>query len=270
MTEFLGVCQQVARACGRVLLDMRGSFNARAKAAKDLVTDADLASQEVARRLISSVYPDHQFLGEEETAGTPVGPNGPLRESEYCWIVDPLDGTLNYVRQLPNYCVSVALRRGNKILVGTVYDPVLDECFAAEAGGGAVLNGVPIHTSACDGIADALVAASLPPEVKRQSPEVWRFIEMMHQAQAIRRLGSAALTLCYVAAGRLDGYWATSVKIWDVAAGQLIVREAGGTLSGPDGGPFRLDTPQLVTAATPRLHGQLVSVLSRAAHVTHR
>ena len=132
-------------------------------------------------------------------------------------------------------------------------------------GGGALLNGRPIHVSDCEHVDQALIAASLPTVVPRNSPEVGRFIEVMHSAQAIRRLGSAALSLCYVACGRLDAYWATCVKVWDVAAGQLIVREAGGTLSGPEGTPFELDRPQFVTAATPQLHGQLLEVLRCAA-----
>jgi myo-inositol-1(or 4)-monophosphatase len=268
MTEFMEVCQQVARSCGQVLLDMRGRTSPRQKAPKDLVTEADFASQEVARRLVLNAFPDHRFLGEEDPYGMPnPGPPSHAPESEFCWIVDPLDGTLNYVRQLPNYAVSVALRRGNEIVVGTVYDPVLDECFAAEAGRGASLNGAPIHTSSCEHIEQALVAASLPADVPRNSPEVWRFIEVMHCAQAIRRLGSAALSLCYVATGRLDAYWATCVKVWDVAAGQLIVREAGGSLTHPDGTPFELDRPQFVTAATPPLHNQLLKVLAHAPHL---
>jgi myo-inositol-1(or 4)-monophosphatase len=246
---------------------MRGTITARTKAPKDFVTEADFASQEVARRLILNVFPEHRFVGEEaDGAGSGRSARPAAFDAEYCWIVDPLDGTLNYVHQLPNYCVSVALRRGNEILVGTVYAPVLDECFAAEAGRGATLNGAAIRPSRCEGIDQALIAASLPTEVPRDSPEVRRFIEVMHSAQAIRRLGSAALTLCYVAAGRLDAYWATCVKIWDVAAGQLIVREAGGALSGPNGVPFELDHPQVVTAATPRLHEQLLATLGRATH----
>jgi myo-inositol-1(or 4)-monophosphatase len=172
-----------------------------------------------------------------------------------------LDGTLNYVRELPNYAVSVALRRGPDILVGGVYDPVLDEYFAAAQGHGATLNGRRLATATCTQLAQALVAASLPTEVPRDSPDVRRFIEVMHRAQAIRRLGSAALNLCYVAAGRLDAYWATCVKVWDVAAGQLIVREAGGHLTHPDGTDFTLDRPQLVAAATAALHRELVEVL---------
>jgi len=205
---------------------------------------------------------DPEDLGDAANSRLPSS----SQESEFCWIVDPLDGTLNYVRQLPNYSVSVALRRGDDILVGAVYDPLLDECFSAETGLGAELNGTPIHASSCENIEQALIAASLPAEVPRNSAEVWRFIEVMHCAQAIRRLGSAALSLCYVASGRLDAYWATCVKVWDVAAGQLIVREAGGSLTRPEGTPFELDRPQFVTAATPRLQNQLLEVLRRASH----
>ncbi len=271
MTEYLDFCEQVARACGHLLLEMRGAITPRQKAAKDLVTEADFASQDMARRLIHEAYPGHRFVGEEDGSGARdpgVGSGDP--ESEYCWIVDPLDGTLNYVRQLPNYCVSVALRRGDRILAGAVYDPVQRECYSAALGRGAMLNGTPIRPSGCGEMAQALIAAGLPADVERDSPDVRRLIEVMHRSQAIRRLGSAALTLCYVAMGRLDAYWATSVKIWDVAAGQLIVREAGGCLTGPAGDPFDLDDPQLVTAGTSRLHSELLAALADASQVPHK
>jgi myo-inositol-1(or 4)-monophosphatase len=265
MTEFLEVCEQVARNCGQVLLDMRGTIRSHQKAPKDLVTEADFASQELARRLLRNAFPDHDFLGEEIDDEAHRAPSrAPGRGSEYCWIVDPLDGTLNYVRQLPNYSVSVALRRHDEILVGTVYDPVLNECFSAAAGHGAFLNGAPIQPSRCQVMEQALVAASLPADVPRNSSEVSRFIEVLHAAQAIRRLGSAALSLCYVASGRLDAYWATCVKVWDVAAGQLVVREAGGVLTHPDGTPFQLDRPQFVAAATPQLHSRLSKLLAQS------
>ena len=263
MADFLDVCQQAARAGGRVLLDMRGRVNPQEKGPKDLVTEADFASQEAVQQVLLKAFPDHRFLGEE-TLGSDHAPVA-ASSSEYCWVVDPLDGTLNYVRQLPNYSVSVALRCGDEVIVGTVYDPVLEECFTAQAGCGAQLNGMRIRPSACDRVDQALIAASLPADVPRHSPEIARFIEVMHSSQAIRRLGSAALNLCYVAAGRLDAYWATCVKIWDVGAGQLIVREAGGTLTRPDGSPFELDRPQFLASATQGLHKQLLGVLQRAA-----
>ena len=251
MTRFMDVCQEAARAGGQVLRDMRGQIHAREKAPKDLVTEADIASQEVIRQVLARAFPEHDFLGEEgppyRAAGAAGGGGG---ATQYCWVVDPLDGTLNYVRQLPNYSVSVALRRGHEVLCGTVYDPILDECFSAESGQGATLNGIPIRSSHCTRVEQALIAASLPVDIPRGSSEVSRFIEVMHSAQSIRRLGSAALSLCYLAQGRLDAYWAMCVKIWDVAAGQLIVREAGGVISGPTGGTFDLDDPRFVAAAT--------------------
>lgn len=264
MPSHLEVCQLVARRCGRLLIEMRGTIQPTQKAPKDLVTEADFASQKLARELIAQAFPTHRFVGEEDDQ---PGGSVPMLAAlaDHCWIVDPLDGTLNYVRQMPNYGVSVALARAGEVLVGTVYDPVLDECFWAEKGGGAYLNDTPITPSACRQIDQALVAASLPADVPRNSPEVSRFIEVLHQAQAIRRLGSAALSLCYVACGRLDAYWATCVKAWDVAAGQLLVQEAGGTLTRPDGSAFRLDRPQFAAAGTAQLHQQLVDCLTHAA-----
>lgn len=267
MPGYLDVCQHVARSCGRLLLEMRGSIQPTQKAPKDLVTQADFASQKLARELIARSFPEHRFVGEEDDQPGLAAPR-PAEMADYCWIVDPLDGTLNYVRQMPNYGVSVALAQAGEVLVGTVYDPVLDECFSAERGCGAYLNGTPIKPSQCRQLDQALVAASLPADVPRNAPEVSQFIEVMHQAQAIRRLGSAALSLCYVACGRLDAYWATCVKAWDVAAGQLLVRESGGTLTRPDGTPFRLDRPQFVAAGTPELQLRLLDCLELAGDIS--
>ncbi len=235
MTEFLDVCEQVARNCGQVLLDMRGTIRSHQKAPKDLVTEADFASQELARRLCSNAFPDHRFLGEESdeepvtSALASSRPASPSTVGSWIpWTARSITCVSSRTTRYPWPCDAA-----DEILVGTVYDPVLDECFSAAAGHGAFLNGVPIHTSGCQVMEQALVAASLPTEVPRNSPEVSRFIEVMHAAQAIRRLGSAALSLCYVASGRLDAYWATCVKVWDVAAGQLIVREAGGVADAP-------------------------------------
>lgn len=268
MGEFRDVCEEAARCGGRVLRDMVGEISPREKAPKDLVTEADYASQEAIRRVISDKFPEHGFLGEEDLEhASCVGEAHSADTNEtpaYCWLVDPLDGTLNYVRQLPNYSVSVALRHGPRVICGVVYDPVLDECFAAELQGGAVLNGKPIAPSSCTRLEQGLVAVSLPTDIHRGSKEAERLVAVMCQAQSIRRMGSAALNLCYVAMGRLDAYWTTSVKIWDIAAGQLLVTEAGGTLTRPDGMPFDLDCPQLVAAGTSPLHGELVGLFEDA------
>ena len=268
MSEFLDVCQRAARAGGKVLLDMRGKIKPREKAPKDLVTEADFASQEVIRKIVEEAFPDHAFVGEEDSPDGISPDSSDVDGREYCWIVDPLDGTLNYVHQLPYYSVSIALRHKNDVLVGVVFDPVHDACFAAEAGRGAWLNGTPIQTSSCDVFREALIGASLPIDVPRDSVDVAHFFAVVQQSQAIRRLGSAALNMCYVAAGMLDGYWATCAKIWDVAAGQLILKEANGAITGLDGTPFDLDRPQFVASATPQLHHQFLSILRRAGEAS--
>jgi myo-inositol-1(or 4)-monophosphatase len=264
MTDYIGVCEQAARAGGQVLRELQGQIKVREKGPRDLVTEADLASQEVIRKIIAKEFPDHDFRGEEDAATSEVAKPPGNSNSHYCWVVDPLDGTTNYVHQLPLYCVSVALRLGDDVVCGAVFDPVSAECFTAVADGGAFLNGSVIRVSDCHRLEDALVAASFAPNVPRGSIEVARFIEVLHRCQAVRRLGSAALNLCYVAAGRLDAYFAANIKVWDVAAGQLILREAGATLTALDGGLFKLDQPRFASAATAPLHSELMAVLQKA------
>lgn len=259
MQEIASVCEQAARAGGKVLRSMQGQVEAREKAPADLVTEADVMSQEAIRECLLARFPDHGFLGEEDSAADLAA--GPHEAREYTWIVDPLDGTTNYVHGLENYCVSVALRRGSEIIVGTVYDPVREECFVAVNGGGACLNGKRLHTSSVRELDQALVATSLPARVTPGSLEISRFLEVLYRCQALRRMGSAALNLCYVAAGRLDAYWATSVKTWDVAAGILLVSEAGGVITALDGGPIDVDRPLFASAANATLHAELVSAL---------
>jgi myo-inositol-1(or 4)-monophosphatase len=170
---------------------------------------------------------------------------------------------MNYVHHLRSYAVSVALERQGEILVATVYDPELEECYTAERGKGAFLNGERLHPSECRSLDQALVAASLPAHAPRGSVEVVRLVEAIHACRGVRRLGSAALNLCYLAQGRLDGYWATSVKIWDIAAGMLIVQEAGAIISSLDGGPVDFETAWFAAAATPELHRELLGLLNR-------
>lgn len=263
MHDYLTVCERAARRGGRVLLDWQGRINPREKAPKDLVSEADLASQKAIYEIVHSEFPDHDFLGEEaDSLQTDE------RKSEYRWIVDPLDGTVNYVHRLPAFSVSVALEHLGEIQAGVVYDPIADECFTAVRGAGAFLNGEKISVSDCDSLRTALVAASLAAGVSRDSPEIDRFLNVLVECQALRRLGSAALNLAYLAAGRLDAYWATSVKVWDVAAGVLIVEEAGGLVSGVNGEPFDLFRPQFAAAATAALHAELLVTLNRGTGST--
>src|SRR5262249_35943039 len=162
------------------------------------------------------------------------------------WIVDPLDGTTNYVHRIPEYAVSLALERGGEVLVGCVFHPLAGECYTAARGGGAFLNGQRLRASGVVGLSQAVVAASFPPKVTSDSPALADFARVILTCQSIRRTGSAALNLCYVAAGRFDAYWAHETKTWDVAAGSLLVREAGGVITAIDGSPFSVDRPQFI------------------------
>jgi len=260
MSDYTTICEKAVRSGGATVLDWIGRIEAREKGPADLVTEADFASQEVVRKIIADVFPDHSLLGEEEDQGAPFSET----ETEYRWILDPLDGTTNFVHRVPHFSVSLALERHGELLVGAVYDPTRDECFSAAAGQGAYLNGQPIRTSQVFEMSEALAAVGFPAGKCRNSPDLAVFLEAVDVCQAIRRTGSSALNLCYVAAGRFDVYWGFSTKIWDVAAGTLIVREAGGTVTSPDGGPFVLDDASFLAAANQRLHGQLRELVARA------
>lgn len=254
MADYLRVCEESARAGGRALLDWVGRFAVREKGPADLVTEADLASQEAVHAVISKAFPDHEFLSEEGDATIDV-------QAPFCWIVDPLDGTTNYVHQMPHYAVSVALASRGEPLVGVIYDPVHDECFAAERGKGVWLNGKALKTSTVDNLGQALVAASFSASVRVPSLETEQFMVALAQCQALRRTGSAALNLAYVAAGRLDAFWALSTNAWDVAAGVLMVQEAGGVVSLLDGQPFSLNVPHPIASGTPALQAEFLRML---------
>jgi myo-inositol-1(or 4)-monophosphatase len=257
LDRFLNVAVEAGRAAGRELIDWQGRFAVREKGPADLVTEADLAAQEAVRKIILAAFPEHGLLAEENGLST-TGRDG------YRWIVDPLDGTTNYVHSLPQFCTSIALERAGRLLVGVVYDPSADECFAAVAGGGATLNGRPIRTSGVTAMPQAMVAASFAPRTKRTDPAIHEFLNVLERAQAVRRMGSSALNLCYVAAGRLDAYWANDTKTWDVAAGWLLVREAGGTVVSPDGDEPDLAKPRFVAAAHAALADELRTTLRLA------
>jgi myo-inositol-1(or 4)-monophosphatase len=257
--DYFRVCDSAVRAGGQVVQDWAGRFDVRKKGPADLVTQADLASQEVVRKTVLGAFPDHCLLGEESEPGARTS-----ERAEYRWIVDPLDGTTNYVHGVPHYCVSLALERNGRLLVGAVYDPVLDECFSAVDGGGARLNGQPIRVSGVSQASEALAAVGFPYNVQSDAPDLRLFMEMLPRCQAIRRTGSSALNLCYLAAGRFDLYWSYSTHVWDVAAGVLIVREAGGIVTSPDGGEFMLEKASFLAAATPELHASLREVAATA------
>jgi len=259
MSEYTKICEQAVRAGGAEVVDWIERFDVQKKGPADLVTQADLASQEAIRRTVLGAFPHHSLLAEEDEAA-----ERSAGRTEYRWIADPLDGTTNYVHRVPHFCVSLALERGGELLTGAVFDPIRDQCYTATAGEGAFLDGRPIHPSNVVDLADALAAAGFPPRCPRDSLDLLVFLEAMTACQAIRRTGSSALNLCYLAAGRFDVYWSFSTKIWDMAAGALIVREAGGIVTGTDGGSLVLDTGHFLAAANEPLHAQLLELVVRA------
>jgi myo-inositol-1(or 4)-monophosphatase len=262
--DYLRVCEEAVRGGGQVVQQWAGRFEVRKKGPADLVTQADFASQEAVRQIVLGAFPDHSFLGEESGSNANPGDSlGSAARAEFRWIVDPLDGTTNYVHGVPHYCVSLALERSGRLLVGAVYDPVLDECFTAAVGQGARLNGRPIHASRVAELSEALDAVGFPPNVQADAPDLLLFLEMLTRCQAIRRTGSSALNLCYLAAGRFDLYWSYSTHVWDVAAGVLIVREAGGCVTSPSGDEFALEAAHFLAAANPALHARLREVAAR-------
>lgn len=228
----------------------------------DLVTEYDRRSEERLLALLRAEFPGHAVLAEES------GAHAAATGARARWILDPLDGTTNFAHNYPFFGVSVGVEVDGVMAAGAVHDPVRDETFAAARGGGATLNGEPIRVSACEGIEDALLVTGFPYDV-REVPErhVPLFQDFLVRAQGIRRDGSAALNLCYLAMGRFDGFWEGNLSPWDVAAGSLIVREAGGVITDYAGGPFRLDGRQ-ICAAGAALHPKLLEVLARhpAAH----
>jgi myo-inositol-1(or 4)-monophosphatase len=222
----------------------------------DFVTDADLASEAAVRRVIGARFPQHEFIGEEQPPET--YPDDP---DQMVWLVDPLDGTTNYMHGYPHYAVSLAVARGREILAGVVYDPVAEQCFAALAGHGAWCNGVKLKTSGVTQVGAALVAVSLPARVRRDAPDLLDFVEAVQVCQGVRRSGSAALNLAHVASGALDAFWANHIQPWDVAAGVLLVREAGGVVTARRGSEFDLWNPNFLATAGREVHRGLLQAL---------
>lgn len=252
--EFLNAAEQAARAGGQILRDWSQKFTVSEKGPADLVTEADVASQAAIYQQLNSRFPDHGFLGEESLQQS-AGASG------YRWVIDPLDGTSNYVHGFPYYAVSIGLQHNRELLVGVVYDPTRDELFAAVRGQGATLNGRRLRVSRFDRLEQAMVIASFPPGVKSDSLPIRRFLEVLPHAQTVHRSGSAALNLAYVGAGRLDGYWSTSLKPWDMAAGALIAAEAGGKVTQIGGAPLDIEVPDLLCTNGTSVHGALSALL---------
>ena len=256
---------EFARAAGAILLEGYGrAHEPERKGRIDLVTEYDRRSEALLVSLIRGRFPGHAILAEESgmhdgaaRAGGPSGAGAGVR-----WLCDPLDGTTNFSHNYPFFGVSVGVEVDGALAAGAVYDPVRDELFAAAAAAGATLNGRPIRVSGIERLEDALLVTGFPYDV-REEPDrhLPLFKEFLMRAQGVRRDGSAALNLCYVAMARFDGMWEGDLSPWDVAAGSLIVREAGGVVTGYAGEPMRLDGRRIVTA-NPTLHARLLELVA--------
>jgi len=264
--EYFRVCYEAAKLGGQVLMDRLGRVQAHEKGRADLVTEADLASQRAIAELIGANYPDHAIVGEELLAERTVQNGESPRR--HVWYIDPLDGTTNYVHQVPHFSVSVALAVDGKPVVGVVFNPVRNECFSAVAGQGAWLEDPTLfgpgrkrlRTSGTERLQDSLVAIGLPANVQPDSADLKMFLAAVPRCQAIRRTGSAALNLAYVAAGRFDAAWSFSTHCWDVAAGVLMISEAGGAICNTTGQAFSLPQGHVMAAASRSLLQEVCSL----------
>lgn len=244
----------LARKAGRILQGHLGKVKKVVyKGAVNLVTEMDLLSEKIIVSEIRKKYPNHSILAEEKTHQQ--------IDAEYRWVIDPLDGTTNYSHGFPVYCVSIGLEKRGDVILGVVYDPARDELFVGEKRRGAWLNGRRIHVSSTPKLARSLLATGFPYDL-RESPvnNFDHFQNFALRVHAVRRSGSAALDLCYVAAGRFDGFWEMKLGSWDVAAGSLIVREAGGKVTDFKGTPSPLDGTY-VLATNGKIHPEMMKIL---------
>jgi myo-inositol-1(or 4)-monophosphatase len=250
---------ETARDAGRILADRLGrALQVSNKGDIDLVTEADLASEKLIIERIKSYHPRHAILAEESGATEGVDLTG---KSDWKWIIDPLDGTTNYAHGYPCFCVSIALARGDTIEIGVIYDPMRDEMFVAERGQGATLNDRRIRVSEVDELNSAMLCTGFPYNVRERPNFTADFASFTMAAQAVRRDGSASLDLAYLACGRFDGFWEEGLKAWDIAAGVLLVEEAGGRVSDFNGAPLDLYQPKTL-ASNGLVHDAMMRVLA--------
>ena len=250
---------QTAREAGAILVDRLGrALQVSNKGDIDLVTEADLASEKLIIERIQSYHPRHAILAEE--SGASDGVDYVPCKSEWRWIIDPLDGTTNYAHGYPCFCVSIALEHEGVIELGVVHDPSRDETFAAERGQGATLNDRRIRVSNIDDLNSAMLCTGFPYNVRERPNFARDFANFTMEAQAVRRDGSAAIDLAYLACGRFDGFWEDGLNAWDVAAGVLLISEAGGRVTDFTGGKLDIYTPK-VLASNGLIHEAMMRVL---------
>lgn len=246
-----------SRSGGYTQLDIKQSQH-------DLVTEVDKGCERLIRNLIATHFPDHAFLGEE---GVEPGPEASAKavkgiaDTDYVWIVDPIDGTTNYVHGFPFYSISIALAYRGQVIVGVIYDPSRDELFLAERGKGAYVHGRKMQVSAEATLQDSLIATGFPSEPLQALPRnMEQLREMVPRVRNVRSSGSAALHMAYVAAGRLSGFWEVGLNAWDIAAGSLLVEESGGKVTDARGEPYHLGVRDVV-GSNGRIHGEFLQAL---------
>jgi len=256
LTHVLDGARLAALEAGEILLSLFGRLESVRKKGEgdiDLVTEADVASETMLVRRLRKLLPEASLLAEEGTARDAAGG---LR-----WVIDPLDGTTNFTHGYPVFCVSIALEEDGSVLLGVIHDPTRRETFSAVRGEGATRDGERLSVAGATSLGEAMLVTGFPYDVHTtRRDNLTQFAAMLKRARALRRGGSAALDLSYVAAGRMDGFWEESLAPWDVAAGALLVREAGGRVTGYRGEPFDLAAGHVV-AANPAIHEAMVAVL---------
>jgi len=256
MTSVVKVAVEAALAAGKIQTEHTGkiqNITEKDGLRGDVVTEVDFLCEKAIIDHIQKFFPDDTILAEE--SGESLGSLGNK------WIIDPLDGSLNYSHGYPCYCVSIGVEHNEELVVGVIYNPNLDELFVAEKGQGATLNGKKFNVSTTETLDKSLLVTGFTPQiVGRKDDNLKHFCNFMKSCQAVRRPGSAAMDLCYTAMGRFDGFWEAYLNPWDMAAGVLIVREAGGIVTGFDGGSFSI-YKQFILATNGKIHQQMVDIL---------
>jgi len=253
---FLATAVQAVIKGGAMQMAGIDHLHVEKKGAIDLVTQIDRDVERMFRALVAERFPDHAVLAEEFEAR-----GDRQNEAEFCWVFDPVDGTTNYAHGLPIFCCACSLERRGQPIVAAIYDPSRRELFSAERGVGAWLNGTPLRVSTADTLIDSLLCTGFPYTVHTEGDYLLGlFADFIRRARAVRRLGSAAIDLAYVAAGRFDGFWEVRLSPWDISAGALIIEEAGGRVSNLAGGPFESRLGEVI-ASNGRIHDQMVETI---------